>query len=488
MINMKRHIYIIRVNYLRITSPIKLTDDITLIPYGYEKDGEEQSDVTINHDISFDDNSYSYLFIEKDVELGEKELNNEIRQIISLFSFVVSNQLDLFGFFENFHIHYKNKSKIILEQAVICPFHKYPLDRSYSLVYQKEKNMLKAVINKMYEIFIKKPISNSFYYIINEYLISKREKIPAIKAAFAWNTLEHMAAKYWEEIDKSKLYIISKKKFDNLIKKLKKEFHIFLDNNIDEDKDVLVSNNSPSNYRTNYRSLLNQGLSESIYRFSPILYKIDQMFKNEGIQLKDKEIALIKKMKRIRDLMYHEGLDGDKIEREIRQDPITIIQKFLKLLYLKIWEFFGFFNEITEYKKKLIQFKEIKMSQEELNKAIRIKNYDEKIRLFNNLETIHNRIEKNSDKPIKAEIIGKDQNYDIMINLGYNKKTGRDSLIIHNLPQNFKSYGNIIKIKTNFDNLELIIEFQGHFKFGAFRKIILQNTIEIEILEEIPKK
>ncbi len=75
-----------------------------------------------------------------------------------------------------------------------------------------------------------------------------------------------------------------------------------------------------------------------------------------------------------------------------------------------------------------------------------------------------------------------------MINLGYNKKTGRDSLIIHNLPQNFKSYGNIIKIKTNFDNLELIIEFQGHFKFGAFRKIILQNTIEIEILEEIPKK
>lgn len=128
------------------------------------------------------------------------------------------------------------------------------------------------------------------------------------------------------------------------------------------------------------------------------------------------------------------------------------------------------------------------MSQEELNKAIRIKNYDEKIRLFNNLETIHNRIEKNSDKPIKAEIIGKDQNYDIMINLGYNKKTGRDSLIIHNLPQNFKSYGNIIKIKTNFDNLELIFEFQGLFNFGAFRKIILQNTIEIEILEEIPKK
>lgn len=46
------------------------------------------------------------------------------------------------------------------------------------------------------------------------------------------------------------------------------------------------------------------------------------------------------------------------------------------------------------------------------------------------IESIHEKIHKYSNKPIKTKNIGEDENYDVIINIDYNKETCKYSLII----------------------------------------------------------
>ena len=328
---MKNHIYIFRIDYLELSSPIRLSKTISIIPGNYELQENEE----VNFDISFQFNKYSYIFIEKEDYVDLNDLVKDLNLVYALFSFLMSNWVEIYPR-ENYYIIYENGKRTILKKAIIIPFRRFEFNLQYSRIHQS-KNKIRTVIDEMYMSFKESPITHSIYYIIGELLISKRENIALTKVIYAWNAIEHLAFNYWKKANKEKLYIIREEKFGPLMESLQDILKEYIENKIDESTDVNISDLETDFYNQDYKQLLKNKLKNGVDNFSPIMYKIIRMFENEGLNLTKQEYELIRDMNRLRNLIYHIGVKREKIRKKIKKEPFDLINEFLYFLEIKIW-------------------------------------------------------------------------------------------------------------------------------------------------------
>ena len=463
---MGKHTYIFRINYLEVRIPIKISETISIIPGNYQLTQDED----INFDISFQFDKFSYIFLERDNNLEFSDLNKELELIFALISFLLSNWIDIYPR-ESYHISYDNNNKIVLEKGIIVPFKNYEFNRQYSRIYPV-KDRIRKIINKMYKIFIENPISDSIYYIIGQFLISKRENILLTKVIYAWNVLEHFAFSYWEKINKEQLYIIKEEKFNGLMDSLENTLDEYIKINI-EQKDIYISQLEAEFYKQDYITLLKDKLRNGINNFSPIKYKIIRMFENERLNISRQDYDLINKMNRVRNFIYHKGVKKEEIKKEINKDPQDLIHEFLQFLEIKLWEYFKFISEYATLKGELISFKEYQIS----NTSLEVKDYIKKIEILKKLTLIREKIERYSNKPVEVKIIGEQKEINTFINFKYKKDNSEDGLIIDNLPSDIPSFGNQIKLKAKLDDLNVIFNFRGLFKFGVFSEILIEKIV-----------
>ncbi len=463
---MKKHIYIFRINYLEVRSPIKLSETISILPGNYELSQDED----LNFDISFQINKYSYIFIERDISLKISDLKKELNLIFALISFLLSNWIDIYPQ-ESYHINYDTNKRIMLEKGIIVPFKSFKFNRQYSRIYSI-KDRFRKIINEMYRIFIEDPISDSIYFIIGQFLISKREDILLTKVIYAWNVLEHFASSYWENTNKTQLYIINEEKFDQLMKSLNDTLEEYIKNKIKQN-DIYLSQLEVDFYRQDYIKLLKDKLRNGVDNFSPIKYKIIRMFEIEGLNMTKQEYELINKMYKMRNFIYHKGVKKEEIEKEIKKDPADLAKEFLNFLEIKIWQYFKFINKYATLNNELISFKECQISKTSLV----VEDYTEKREILKKLEFVREKIEKYSNKPIEARIMEVKKEFNTYINFNYKRDSYEDGLVIDNLPQDIHSYGNIIKLKAKLDDLNVTFNFNGIFKCGIFSEILIEKFI-----------
>ena len=466
---MKKHAYIFRINYLELRKPIKISETISIIPGNYELSQDED----LNFDISFQFNKYSYIFIERDDKLEFSDLKKELNLLFALISFLLSNWIDIYPQ-ESYHIVNNNYKKIILEKAIIVPFKTYEYNKQYSRI-NPSKDRIRLILGEMYKIFVENSISESIYYLIGQFLISKREHSLLNKVIYAWNVLEHFAFTYWENNNKDQLRIITEEKFRDLIDSLEKTLEEYINNEVNQN-DVYISQINAEYYKHDYKKLLKDKLRNGVDNFSPIKYKIIKMFENEGLNLTKQDYDLINKMNKIRNFIYHKGIEKEGIEKEIKVDPKDLIGEFQKLLEIKFWEYFRFIDKYVKLKDNIFFFKKFQISKTPLE----IGDYNEKIEILKKLDILREKIENYSNKPVKAIIIGGEKEIKTVINFNYKRDSSEDSLIIDNLPQDMPSYGNTIKLKTKLDNIILKFNFRGLFNIGIFSEILVE-TFDLEL-------
>jgi len=462
---MKKHIYIFRINYLGIRLPIKLSETISILPGNYELSQDED----LNFDISFQINKYSYIFIERDISLEFSDLRKELNLIFALISFLLSNWLDIYPQ-ECYHINYDTNKRMILEKGKIVPFKSFEFNRQYSRILPS-KDRIRKIINKMYRIFREDTISDSIYFIIGQFLISKREDILLTKVIYAWNVLEHFVSSYWENSNKTQLYIINEEKFDELIESLNNTLEEYI-KNLEQD-DIYISQLKVDFYRQDYKKLLENKLRNGLDNFSPIKYKIIRMFEIEGLNMTKIEYEIINKMNKMRNFIFHKGVKKEEIEKEIKKDPADLTKEFLNFLEIKIWQYFKFINKYATLNNELISFKECQIFKTSLG----VEDYTEKSEILKKLEFVREKIEKYSNKPVEARIMEVKKEFNIYINFNYKRDSYEDGLVINNLPQDIPSYGNLIKLKAKLDDLNVIFNFNGIFKFGTFSEILIEKFI-----------
>ena len=417
---MKYYYYIYSIDFLNIPNALLLDEGIFLYPNkrvnAWSEKNRNKFDFPPKFKDSFQFNlsSSSYLLIRKDVEADIAKLEKKIHLIITILSVIVSNQL---YFHENYYLILENEKEIVIKRAEINRIQKF-LPKVISNMVIIDYLYFQANFKQILKKFSENRISNYLQDIISGLLLSLNEENFSIKLSVAWNTLEHLANRYWKNTDESKLYIIKEDKFKDFIKEMKSAADLFLTNEEKISKDDV---NIEEKYRDKwkYKDLLKSQLTDNITSFSPIRYKIRKMFENESINIDDE---LVQKVKKMRDMIFHKGFNPDDIESKINGNPKDVLMRFIFTIYEKILRFSGIIDEFAESYGDQLLFHNFYNNQEkvkeEIDKIIVAERDNANKNILKKIETIHTKLEDIGEREIDVQFKWKniEQNLAMVIN------------------------------------------------------------------------
>jgi len=473
---MKEHFYVYRIIYLKTHRPIKLTENILLCPNYIENKERKDSKFTLSYNVECDVNSFSYLIIKKEKIIQDNELKKDIELILSLFSILLSNQ---FYYKENYHFILDKENNFSLENALIVSFPERTIKKERDILFTGlHIREIQENFNELHNNLLRNPISDSLFYIIAIFMASLRESVFEIKASLIWDVLEYMATRYWKVIDTDKLYIIKKEKFKDFIKELKEIADNFLEKNNDKKNDVLLTGSYSKIY--DYKILLKQNITDKIKNFSPIKYKIFSLFENENIPLSQEEINRVKIMQDIRNWIHHNGLSLTEIKqkmikKEIDEDPIQFVFRFVAFVHRKILEYIGVVDKFAYFYRGHLIFKRDRTSELEIRENSEVDiNFKEK-RIINKIIKIHDHIKSLRDRELDATMHFNELNYEVKIKISYDKGRSNNTLRIINpplvciqnlysdLPEEISLPEDIIKISQNLEFKIKVEKYQIKF-------------------------
>jgi len=212
---MTTNYYIFRILYLKCNKVIRLKENYWLLPSEAQEAGGT---------VFFDIKSYSYLLIKSDIEENESNLRNEVELVISFFSLLLGNQ---FYSKETYHFYFEEKLK--LKTAHLFPIPEPFVEKHNSSPSGVNIKIIQFIFKQWYEDILDNRIKDSLFHLIAELNAGLRNNMFEISAGLLWNAWEHLTSSYWK-IDKDKLYVITKTKYNEFIKLLKKYQIVTLNN------------------------------------------------------------------------------------------------------------------------------------------------------------------------------------------------------------------------------------------------------------------
>lgn len=409
---MKTNNYLFRISCLELYYPIKFNDDICILPNLVNMRENVEPNLLY---VDFNPKTFSYLLVQSDKPLNRKKLENLAKKSISFLTILILNQL----YIEEYY-HFKLEGGVFsLVEATILPFKELELKKKNNYLHGRMGVYpLNKIAGKLFKKILDNPISDSLYSIIMEYITSHKESLIEISGTVAWNVIEHMASRYWERVDRKKLYIITEKKLIKFIDFLDTHADQFITDNIETD-DVTIDH---PDYKSNYKNLLKRTIKRDILKFSPVKFRIFRMFEEEKI-LYEPNKKLIKDMYDIRVYMYHYGLSLEEIQTKIRKDPLDVIVKFKPFLYRKILEFLGFIDELFFFDSGyLIKKEDISNIPNILEEEPEIKTKLAESELIQKIGSLEDLFQKVMGNEIEAKLIYEGTNYKSHLTLSKNEE------------------------------------------------------------------
>jgi len=239
---MTKFCYVYRVLYLELHIPLRINNNIFLLP-------SMQLLNERNYNMNFYKDEYSFILIESEKEIEDKQLlEKKIEIILTILSLLFCNQ---FYSQEYYYIKKENKDYEILK-AEIIPFPTRSIKKAYNYLFDNALGIQKH-FGDIYQELSNHLLFDSLYHITATLMACLKENLFEICAILAWNFLEHLAARYWNKKNKNNLLKLKKEEYKELKIKTKK----FIGNNIQDDyilltgkhfeglniKELLISNN-----------------------------------------------------------------------------------------------------------------------------------------------------------------------------------------------------------------------------------------------------
>jgi hypothetical protein len=466
---MKNFIYVYKILFLEVHFPIIIDEEKQIIPCKSNIiDGK--SDFNTNYtNISFNPNLYSFIVIQKDSETSELILKQEIENILVIFSMLL---LEQFFYYDRYYFEMQSENIILKEATTTTLKEARSKGRKGYLhgplgVYSFEK-----IAKELFSKIKSNPISDSLFFLIAEFLTNLNTNIIEVNGILSWNTLEHIASRYWKKVDQAKLYKIRPDIFNKFIEYLKSETENFV-------KDLKPEHILIDDPNYSIKSLLKGGLSKSIIEFSPIKYKIYCMFQNENItDSEDKQI--IKKIYSIRNKLIHNGLsidelrDDEELQKKLKgENLLEVLIKFTPYLYRKLLKFLGIIEEFAYFYLGRLRLKIVdKLSAEPLNDIDAFFEREvEEIIIAEKIEETYDIIRNIVGKEFIAELYIKDEKEDSKICINNNPKKDFFNLVCYEPSSRLYKYTKNLT-KKGINNPEDIYNLIDPIEF----KLLLENN------------
>ena len=315
---MTKFYYIYRILYLELHIPLKITNKIFLLPRRQLLDER-------NYNIDFNKDEYSFILIESKEEIEDKQiLEKKVKIILTILSAFFCNQ---FYSKEYYYIKKENKDYEILEARII-QFPTRSIKKAYNYLFNNALGIQKH-FGDIFEELSNHQLSDSLFHLTATLMACLKEDIFEMSAILAWNFLEHLAARYWNEENKNFLLKLNKEKFKEFRKKAVK----FNKDNVQDDCVLLTGEHSEA---YDIAELL---ISDN---HSPAKYRIFSMFEKEDIfEDNENDKDKIKKMNKIRNRLMHDGSSLEEIRSSpsITSQPIKFVSTYKSFIYRKFLRF-----------------------------------------------------------------------------------------------------------------------------------------------------
>ena len=188
-------------------------------------------------------------------------------------------------------------------------------------------------------------LSDSLFNLTATLMASLKEYVFETSAILAWNFLEHLAARYWNEKNKNYLLKLKKKEYKEFRKKALK----FNKENVQDDY-VLLTGEHSKVYDIAELLISNN--------HSPAKYRIFSMFEKENIfEDKENDKDKIKKIYKIRNKLMHDGLSLEEI-RSSTFNPIEFVSRYKIFIYQKFLMFLNIVDKYAEFRFEKLILKE----------------------------------------------------------------------------------------------------------------------------------
>jgi len=303
---MTDYCYIYRVLYLELHIPLKITDNIFLIPRKLSLDER-------NYNMDFNIDEYAFILIESEEEIEDKQiLEKKVEIILTILSIFFCNQF----YNKEYYFIKKENNHHEIFKAKIIPFSNRNMKKVHNYLINNALGIQKHFGDIFHELS-NHPLSDSLFYLTATLMAGLNESVFEKSAILIWNFLEHLAGRYWKEENKNYLYKLKNNEFKNFIKKVMK-----FNEEIVKDDYVLLTGEYSKVY--NISELL---ISDN---YSPAKYRIFSMFENEGIfEDKENEKDKIKKIHKIRNKLLHDGLSLEELKSVLTFNLNLKIRKIL---------------------------------------------------------------------------------------------------------------------------------------------------------------
>lgn len=490
---MGKSCYIYRVLYLELHVPIKINDTISLLP-------RESSLDEKNYNIDFNKDEYSFILIESEEEIKDKNLlQKKVELILTILSAFLCNQ---FYCKENYCLKVENMSyKAIFAKIVPFPNRFIKKVRNYSFLSAPG---IQRHFGEIFSTLLENPLSDSLFYLMATLMACLRESIVEVSSILAWNFLEHLASRYWKSENEDYLLKINQKKFDDYISTLKDTALKFIKDEIKKEDLLLTGEHSKV---FNITNLLTSGISSKILPFSPVKYRILSMFEKEGI-LEDTDEEKIKTMNLIRNLLLHDGLSLIEISshKKIKDDPKEFNAIYKAFLYRKFLMLLRIIEDHAEFKSGRLILKEeyieenrlelqmkksggsaeeiilstLKISAEKGKKEIQIEK-------ANILKHIGSFLTEFQVLRLRATLRWNSKDEDFEIEINYNLEKNEYLLKVNNPSAQFAMYCYSPQFQTKGDrpedNQQLVnyLIFKSNFKEYNIKALVFPSPIKFNI-------
>ncbi|KKM06573.1 hypothetical protein LCGC14_1742650 [marine sediment metagenome] len=423
-----------------------------------------------------------------------------VELVLTILSAFLANQ-----FYYKEYYHFKEiENNYKIQKARLIPFPTRAIQKfsHYSLFTAPG---LQRHFGEIYAKISIHSLADSLFYLMATLVASLRENIFETSSILAWNFLEHLASRYWKIEDQNFLLTIKQEKFEQYISKLKDFALNFIKNEIKKE-DVLLTGEASKIYET--KNILTSGISSSIFRYSPVKYRIFSMFEKEGI-LEDEDKDKVKKMNKIRNLIMHDGLSLQDIRAtsKIDFDPVEFNVQYKAFLYRKFLMFLKIIpdhaqfqygklilkeNNIEEQKLELklkengepakkIIMSTLKLSAEKGRAEINF----EKAKILENLNSL--RLFEDLKLKVNMKWTSHEEDVEIVVNYRLDKDKGKYILQLNNPSNEYirYCYSSQFRVTTNNpeDNLRLVQPtiFRSNYKEYQVKIIVYGKPIKYNI-------
>jgi len=318
-----------------------------------------------NYNIDFNKDEYAFILIESEEKIEIKiELEKKVELILTTLSALFCNQF----YYEEFYYIKKEVNGYEILKARIIPFPNRYIKKTYNYLFNNALGIQKH-IGAIFQELSNHLLSDSLFNLTATLMASLKENVFETKAIFAWNFLEHLAARYWK-----------KKNPNYLLKLKKKEYKNFRKRAVKCNEAIVQKDNI----------LLTGGYSEKIAELlipnniSPAKYRIFSMFEKKGIfEDKEKEKDKINKMYKIRNKLIHNGFSLEELRthQKITFDPIEVVSTYNSFIYRKFLMFLNIIDNYAEFRYGKLILKEDNLEEHRTELQV-IKNGEKKGKLI----------------------------------------------------------------------------------------------------------